>query len=407
MAHQAHSIPWHTLADNLIFRHCSPRNLGVTNLYLRKARSHQNEELRYFIIGFVRALSSYSVIERRKYDASPVAPALDEEVISPDAVRKMAGTILRYKGRENTNDSPRSLDDVLSTYERTVQRFISDTQPGEGDMHDGIRDVCEQTKTMLLYGEMDLLFRLAAHPSVWFSRLWDESIYANAGGFGLSKLKDSALQAYICLNVISLKPELYDAKSREAFIREEIGARRTALSSELYDYRLTAAYQQTLMCCTGTSIVVRHYEVHTFPHRDFFGIPCGMYRSESSERLQRSPLGTTPLSGLAEPLFRGVHVASRADFAQVLNLLRAKRLPSELALEIMCAADYTSVGRTYVRDDPLHVANAKELKKYLSYCWKLLVRLDMLWSASGMRIDWEAEVAHAVRILFEITIPRQ
>lgn len=406
MAHQAHTIPWQTLVDNLKFKYCNPRNRGITNLHLRNAKPSQDKELQFFVNGFNRALSSYSATERTKYDIVKSPPELDERIISEDAVKKMALTVLRYKGEHDSIRSKDSLDDALSLYECTVEHFASATYPGESDMGDDIREACEQTKTMLMYGEMDSLFRLAAHPSVYFYRLWDEEMYANAQGFGLSKLKDSVLQAYICLNVMFLKPELYDPISRQSYLRAEAAAKRTTFQPEHYDYRLTAAYQRMLLCCTGIPYAPDHCEAHTYPHRQFFGILRGMFHFNSPYIGQKRSLpGTVPVSGLVEDEFLNVYTPSKADIPIVLALVKAKGLPTELALQVLDMADYKPVGRLFIRDDPLHAANADELKRYLSFCWSVLVRIDMLVKESGKWLDWEGEVADAMCILFEMDGP--
>lgn len=406
MAHQAHTIPWQTLVDNLKFKHCNPRNRGITNLHLRTTKTNQAKALQYFVKGFTRALSTYSAVERTKYNVAQSPPEMDEKVITKDAVKKMAGTVLRYKGEGVATRDGHMTDDALSPYECTAQRFVSDTYLNEGDMDDGIREACEQTKTMLMYGEMDALIRLAAHPSVHFHRLWDESQYANSQGFGLSKLKDTVLRAYICLNVVFLQPELYDPPSRQAYLRAEAKANRTTFQPDFYDYRLTAAYQRMLMCCTGIPYAPDHYESHTYPHRQFFGIPRGMFHFDSPYRGQKRSLpGTVRISELAEDQFLNVHVPSKADIPIVLALVKAKGLPTELALQVLDMADYKPVGRLFIRDDPLHATNADELKRYLSFCWSVLVRIDMLIRECGQWLDWEAEVTDALCVLFEMDGP--
>lgn len=408
MAHQAHAIPWQTLADNLKYLHCSPRDHGTTNLYLHKSKDqNQGKQIHYFVGGFTRALSEYSAIERKKYDADPSPPARNEQLFSEATVRRMSKTVLRYKSDDGAYTIPESIDDILPPNERTVERFIQDTMPGEGDMFDELRDCCEQVKTLLMYGEMDPLFRLAVHPDVYFNRIWDEQQYANAHGFGLSKLVEAALQAYICLNVITLKPELYDAASRDAFIKREKAKGGNGGGEGVYDYRMTAAYQRMLIRCTGIPYGWRG-EAYTFPHRDFFGIPRGMFRFEYDDtdygRWQKAHLGTQSIQDIAHESFQGIHVPSISDFQMVLNFLGKKGLPAELALQILDVAQYVPVGRLPVRDDPFHAYNADELKKYLSFCWKLLVRVDMLFKEGehGMDLDWEAEVINALFTLFNM-----
>lgn len=417
MAHQAHSIPWQTLADNLKYLHCSPRNHGVTNLYLRKTKDVQQvKELKYFVRGFVKALEDYSAVERRKYEAEPRVPEVDEMVVSDAAVGRMAKTVLRYKmGLSHGEDDsmvkimPTSLDEILSPYERSPRRFIRDTETNEGDMYDGAREACEQTKAMLMHGDMDGLLRLAAHPGVRFYRLWHEDDYANAHGFGLHKLVKAALAAYICLNVTFLKPELYDEVSRERVRFQGKEGQRTAheSTSEVYNYRLTAAYQHVLLECTGMPYGYG-CDAHTYPHREFFGIPRGRFRNEYHDtaygRWQKRHLGTQGPDALAHDAVRSMHIPSRDEVPVVLELLGKKGLPTELGLQVMDMAEYRAVGRLAVRDDPLHAENAEELAKYLGYCWKLLVRVNILCGAGvhGQKKDWEAEVTNALWSLFDM-----
>ncbi|KAL1600416.1 hypothetical protein SLS60_006801 [Paraconiothyrium brasiliense] len=409
MAHQAYTIPWQTLADNLIYLHCNPRNHGITNLYLRKTKDpNQGKQIRHFIRGFARALADYSTIERKKYDDDPAPPDDDEILISDAGVKKMANTVLRYKSNDGNYTTPDSIDDILSPYERSAARFIKDTMPGEGDMFDGAAVACEQVKAMLMHDEMDALFRLAAHPRVYFRRLWHENQYANSHGFGLSKILEAALQAYICLNVMTLKPQLYDAATLDAFIASETAAGRNTYGTEEYDYRLTATYQKMLLHCTGLPYGYC-CETHTFPHREFFGVPRGMFRFEYDDThygcWQKRNLGTQRVEELAHGNFRGVHLPSKLDVASVLNMLGQKGLPAELALQILDLAEYVPVGRLPVRGDPLHASNAEELRKYISYCWKLLIRIDMLCKAgvNGGQLKWEAEVTDALYTLFDMS----
>lgn len=401
MAHQAHAIPWQTLADKLKYMHCSPRNHDITNLYLRKTKDkNQGRQLQYFVKGFTRALKEYSGIERGKYDKEPTVPDQHEIVISDDAVSKMSKTLRGYK----SNAISKSLAELLSPWERSMQRFIRDTETGEGDMFPGAFEACELTKILIMYGEMSTLLRLAAHPKVHFYRLWHEDEYANSNGYGVHKLLQSTLQAYICLNTLVIRSELYDRTVREHFVKKEgdIKSSKPRYEEGAYDYRSTAAYQRMLLTCTAMSMPFENeHETHTYPHREFFGIPRGMVRFDNYR--WRMHLGTQTVAELAHHTFRDVHVPSRSDIPAVLGILREKGLPAELALQIMDVAKYVPVGRLRVRDNPLHKENAEELKKYLSYCWKLLVRIDMIiWNREGKALNWEAEVTDTLYVLFDM-----
>ncbi|KAF3007949.1 hypothetical protein E8E13_011294 [Curvularia kusanoi] len=336
MAHHTHSIPWQTLADSLKFMHCNPRNHGITNLYVRK-RPNWDKQLQYFAVGFARALSAFSEIERKKYRPSFISPEQDERVISETAARKISAILLRAREPDATGGDGIPYEG-FSDYECTPRHFISATSYRGGDMDYEIQRCCEQTKIMLLCDEMNALFRLAAHPNVYFYRQWDGDNYANPAGFGLKKLMDTMLQAYLCLNVLVLKPELYDATSRANLLHAEEKAHRTAYTPEAYDYRLTAAYQRMLLCSTG--FLYGMGDAHTYPHREFFGVPRGTYyfANPNWERRAVRP-GTGRVENLTEQTFRHAYLASKADVQAVLDLLRKKSLPTKLALQILKLAE--------------------------------------------------------------------
>lgn len=66
-------------------------------------------------------------------------------------------------------------------------------------------DTVERLKTFLLHNEMDVLFRIAAHPDVHMEARWILSPWSEE--YGRSAIVRSALMAYVCLNVFFLKPE--------------------------------------------------------------------------------------------------------------------------------------------------------------------------------------------------------
>ena len=59
-----------------------------------------------------------------------------------------------------------------------------------------------------------------------------------------------------------------------------------------------------------------------------------------------------------------------------------------------------------IADDPLHPGNGMELRRYLSHCWQLLVRCDMLAKASGKRISWINEVKEVIWQLWGEDFPK-
>lgn len=89
--------------------------------------------------------------------------------------------------------------------------------------------------------------------------------------------------------------------------------------------------------------------------------------------MHHPPAGTNCDSDLLGGQFKGVHLAAKGVIPVILDLLKVKGLPIELALQVMSMADYGPVWRPYIRDDPLYSTDADELKKYLSYCRSCLL----------------------------------
>ena len=156
------------------------------------------------------------------------------------------------------------------------------------------------------------------------------------------------------------------------------------------------------MCCTGIPYGAYFHEAHTYPYREFFGVSRGIFRCEDLYQQKRAKPGTGRSADSTELDFRHVHLASKADVETVLAVLKSKGLPTELVLQVLQCAEYKSAGRLWHRDDPLHAENAEELRKYLSFCWKVLVRIEMLVRECGKTLDWESEVADAMCVLFEL-----
>ncbi|PVH95691.1 hypothetical protein DM02DRAFT_507128, partial [Periconia macrospinosa] len=385
MAHQAHAIPWQTLADNLKFTPASARYLGITNLYPR-SKPGQAKQLQHFARVFARVLCEYAAIERKKYAAEYTPPRDDEVIISDTSFRNIENVVKEYM-KEVVERFPELENDLLPQRERTIKPWIAASRWNSCHPADSLLETDELLRTLVLRGEMDTLFRIASHPQVRLDILWLEGrkFAFDVGGYGLCELKESALLAYICLNVFYLKPELYDPTMRSRMLNAKSQRKnQTPLPPDTYDYRLTAAYQQTLVSCTGTGYPYAHYGAHKIPHREFFGVPYGTYTSQphwytlTPYTIPPSPFGKSTLRDLVDKNFPYKYIPSKADVRLVISLLRTRGLPTELALQILDLAAYVPRGRLRIREDPLHAENADELKKYLGYCWIILVRIDML-----------------------------
>ncbi|KAH7117658.1 hypothetical protein B0J11DRAFT_536438 [Dendryphion nanum] len=410
MAHQAYALPWQTLADNFKFVHANPRYHSLTNLY-PCSKPGQGKQLQHFAKVFARVISDYATIERKKYDEEYAPPDHDDDIIISDTTVKNIKNVVNEFMKQELEEDPSFGTEPLLQRDRTMGPWMdvmtwNSCHPGRC-----IVVMDELLKTLLLYGEMETLFRIAAHPRIRLSKMWtDHRQFAfDLDDYGFGEVKEAALLAYICLNVFFLKPELYDPECRQQMLKEKAKRKIPVMSPEVYDYRLTAAYQQMLVYCTGTGYPYANHGAHKIPHREFYGVPFGMYTSRVHWHDKRNyylRYGRFPLRDLVDKNFPTKYIPNKSDIPTVINLLHKKNLPTELALQILELADYTSRGRLPVRDDPLSFDNAEELKKYLSYCWKLLVRTEMLLKANGTSLDWEYEVTEVIYKLFGLPYPQ-
>ncbi|KLJ11279.1 hypothetical protein EMPG_13452 [Blastomyces silverae] len=243
---------------------------------------------------------------------------------------------------------------------------------------------------LLLLNEMDVLLRVALRPgNAQPVAAWWSFPYEFPPDYGWAELMRTALMAYICLNV------LYVMEERKVVENSSDKDKETDT-----DYRQTAAYQMMICRVTGS----RAYDVHTYPHRGFFGVGEDMY---STNDWRDNPLyGRASLATLRQRWPASIHIPSSADFYTALHYLNIKGLPTELGMMVLEFANYEPHHRAIVHDDPLHIENAAELRKYLSFCWQLLVRCDVLAKACGKRVDWVGEVTQCIFHLFGVKYPK-
>jgi hypothetical protein len=81
------------------------------------------------------------------------------------------------------------------------------------------------------------------------------------------------------------------------------------------------------------------------------------------------------------------------DVLHVRWCLCSLGLPTEIAIEVMDHAGYAPSGRLRRPNDPLHPDNAEELRRYLDYCWNILVRCEVMGRWLGAPIPWERIIA--------------
>jgi len=424
MAHQAHNIPWNTFAANFDYIYQNPHCSGVTNLYPR-FKPTQGQELNYFVEAFVRTIEEHSTCERRKYADEYARPSDDDVIVSDAVALKVAATMHRVrralvrqrapmKWMENVRDTrtlcqhpdeDREVEECtcpLPYRERKASAFNRSYQWNSCyefflDNEDGFFNL-ELTKALILYGDMEPILRAATLPDRDINKWWSVSqCQCSDYDVGWEHPPKMALQAYICLNVLYCKPELWDAAS---------GGK-----TEQRDYRHTKCFQRMVRACTVTEMTS---EIATFPHRQFLGIADDQFWSwprirkncrwnhlgEGKELRKNYPFGKMPLEEFLALESIPEYQPHANDVRHVRWLLTEKGLPVELAMDIMEAADYTPKRRLDPPNDPFHPDNSDVLKKYLLHCWLTLIRCDMVAKASGDRIPWAKLVSHCVITLF-------
>ncbi|KAJ0420543.1 hypothetical protein BJY00DRAFT_284050 [Aspergillus carlsbadensis] len=400
MAHQTHNIPWTLLSSHLKYSSASQCSCGVANLHPRM-KPHQGKELTFFVNAFVRNIKEHSAIERSKYPSRYKPPSNDEIIIDERAAERIGPTIRRVK-RNLNGEGWESSENAVE--DRTVKLFLTEYRhtPCYQFLHfqrQGFLNL-QVVATLLLYGEMETILRGCAHPNVAIEGWFDARECQCGSELGWELIYEKALTAYICLNLLYCFPRL----------RDSVSTSPSSTGDEKKDYRDTKLYQYTLRTCTGKH---KYADLMTYPHRQFFGIPgdhwgsAGFYVKNKQHWLQWSPhtdsygfADETPgLYGLVP--FREFLSLERpaeepisyqplgSDAAFVRGLLCKMGLPVELALDIMDLAGYEPTRRLVIEHDPLHPENRGVLRKYLKYCWQIIVRCDMMAQEIGMEISWD------------------
>ena len=405
MAHQAHNIPWNTLASHFQYAFESRKSGHRTNLVSRKS-PQLGKQLEYFIKAFARTVREFSATQRAKYDPDlEVLPSFHERVIPGEteviirrsweysrtvSERNFCGCCCPAHPHYNPHDLPcaceRTADTNVMGYWINFSRCAYCCKTFE------YADFVNLTKTLLLHDQMSPLLRIAAHPETSLEQ-WYEFWPMPDSEKGWASVVRSALFPYVALNVLYLHPDTWpSSRPQQPQVPDE----------PVVDYRRTAMYQRAVRASTGSCT----FDVQTLPHRRFFGIPHGALSPGDMEwDSDQLLVGRFPLKAQFEKNARGKHVPNAYDADNVASMLVNQGLPMELALNVLERADYKAQSRLKVPDDPMHPENAEELRKYLLYCWQLLVRCAVLAETCRQDlqnpvIDWEREVRHCIKRLF-------
>lgn len=418
MAHQAHNIPWTFLSSNLSWRLSNPCKTDTTDLHLR-FRPDQGRKLTHFAKAFARTIREHGDDERKKLPQYET-PDLDEVVVPDRVARKIAPTVRRWRdesphryhqrgsyGKGDRNLALCSHEDgdclcALPLKTRKMEAFLGRFRSNDcyrfynenGEAYFNI----ELFGTLILYGEMDVVFRICSHPDNHLKTWWRrQECYCNPWILGWKAIAQLAMDTYILLNTIHHFPDLWNGSP--------LGQK---------DYRRMRSYQRLVYETTGPTWP----GPVTYPHRQFFGIKDNQFDrfgSSLGSTAKRWPhlkklygkeasfLGHLPYEEFL--LYRETvgYEASPSEVSHVRWILCKKGLPIELANLILDMASYNGQRRLPVPHDPFHLGNREELADHLKYCWQLIVRSEAVGKALGMEIDWEAQVSLSIIRHFNCT----
>jgi hypothetical protein len=346
--------------------------------------------VRYFVNAFCRTLEEHSDIERAKYPQVFHPPEDDEDVFS-EATADRIKRALQYSAEKAPETcSTEALDNRkmsswlefmwIRTSSRTVLSY----------------DQIEIIKVLILHNEMEAVLRLLAYPSVDLGPAWERWFDVEID-YGLKPLFYLPLMSYLCLNMLLQKPELYDDAAKTRHIQSPVPGTTVVSDESVLDYRLTRAYQMTVLYCTNATR-------QSLPHQAFFGLSHSTRgRPHAFLDTFSKQCGTMSFAKFKTAL--GVdpeYPAHPKDIDEVIQVLKGKGLPMELCLSVIDFVGLTPSRRSLVVDDPLHRDNASELRKYLTYCWQLLIRANMVMRSKGLEIDWSLAVNWCIRRLFVV-----
>lgn len=192
MAHQAHNIPWGSLAPHLKF--CQVRHPSHTDFHFR-FKPRQGQDLEYFVEAFIRNLHDHATTARKAYPERYSPPQPDDLIISDDAARKISPTIHRWRVENPKAEGWRCLPSVYPSH-NSLCSHSGDTEcqcpiPYEERKAAAFscryqRNGCyefyringaaffnqEVFKSLLLYGEMDAVLRICALQGTHLTRWW-------------------------------------------------------------------------------------------------------------------------------------------------------------------------------------------------------------------------------------------
>uniref|UniRef100_L2G0G6 Uncharacterized protein n=1 Tax=Colletotrichum fructicola (strain Nara gc5) TaxID=1213859 RepID=L2G0G6_COLFN len=374
MADELPNIPWADLAANFNFIHANPKASDHKDLFPRlEPEPTLVEGINDFIRVFTEAIAEHSGRESSKYATEYTSPPHDETLIDDETVREISplfGRLPKYAHlinnpscRHRSNPpckclvpySERRVDSLLRRWEyNNCYKFEKVNSAGWKSW--------QLLVTMLIYGKMEPLLRLAVHPDNFFD-IWSTVKICQCGVRGRRQLVP-------CVR-----------KRNPGF---HLSPDSTPTPGNLASLRLPLDENVPENDQPGDA----YSELPYLPHLHFLGLP---------ER----PVGLAPYTRIPQrDVFNVEYVPHDSDILPVEEILRTKRLPTELVAEIMDLADYKPRRILKVAHDPFHRDNREELDKYLAECWAVMVRGDVFAKAFDCEMNWGSDLVKAFKQLF-------
>lgn len=409
-------IPWELLVSNFTFVKSHPDHNHVTDFYARD-EPNQGRDLYSFVDKFSKILTESAAVERKKYAGSYEAAAPDEIVISKEDARKIAPHLSRHHSQCDMDERHTASGKALSVgvcahvgnfrcrcalryEERRMSTFLHRyivSGCHDFDIHNRQSFLgLEILKALLLYGDVNTVLRICAHPAVDFRHWWNaQECSCLAPELGWDILCKHALRSVIGLGFI----RGYAARR---------GQEHPEASPE--DFRHTRTYQNMVLRSTTSGA---KSEIVGYRYKEFYGIGDGQFRTFPNPREVRRwcrtrakfdyalVLGRAPYDEFLVVERELPYLPSAAEVAETRSVVaEAGNLPAELVDSIVDSEPYRETRALTVPHDPFHLQNQAQLGRFLDDCWEVLLRCDMMARALGDEVPWDMLIGNMIVLLF-------
>lgn len=193
MAHQQHNIPWTLLASNLKWYKGGLRNgrsqssaHEITNLQ-PCGNPSQGKEIAYFVEAFARTIDEHSNCERKKFPETYDPPTAEDIILDDRIVKKITPTVRRLRNYVCDSHCPSGTCWLMyhgkechcipiPDEARIMSGFLRSYTPNPCysffDVNRAAFFQLQLVETLVLYGEMDAVLRICAHPEVGLKDWW-------------------------------------------------------------------------------------------------------------------------------------------------------------------------------------------------------------------------------------------